>query len=70
MSIFGVYYILCLKEIYCFPGAIFKKKSIAIPMKGNMPDTIFKVLAKKNKWQGAIIFGCVRDSVEIMNTNI
>ena len=28
------------------------------------------VLAKENRWQGAIIFGCVRDSVELMNTEI
>ncbi|MDA9718870.1 ribonuclease E activity regulator RraA [Betaproteobacteria bacterium] len=28
------------------------------------------VLAKKNGWQGAIIFGCVRDSVELMDTDI
>ena len=28
------------------------------------------VLAKENRWQGAIIFGCVRDSVELMNTDI
>ena len=27
------------------------------------------VLAKK-PWQGVIIFGCVRDSVELMNTDI
>ena len=28
------------------------------------------VLAKENGWQGAIIFGCVRDSVELMDTDI
>ena len=28
------------------------------------------VLAKENGWQGAIIFGCVRDSVELMGTDI
>ena len=28
------------------------------------------VLAKENRWQGAIIFGCIRDSVELMNTDI
>ena len=28
------------------------------------------VLAKDNGWQGAIIFGCVRDSVELMDTDI
>ena len=28
------------------------------------------VLAKENGWQGAIIFGCVRDSVELTNTDI
>jgi len=28
------------------------------------------VLAKENRWQGAIIFGCVRDSVELMDTDI
>ena len=28
------------------------------------------VLAKENQWQGAIIFGCVRDSVELMDTDI
>ena len=28
------------------------------------------VLAKENRWQGTIIFGCVRDSVELMNTDI
>ena len=28
------------------------------------------VLAKENWWQGAIIFGCVRDSVELMDTDI
>ena len=28
------------------------------------------VLAKENGWRGAIIFGCVRDSVELMGTDI
>ena len=28
------------------------------------------VLARGNGWQGVIIFGCVRDSVELMNTEI
>ena len=28
------------------------------------------VLAKENRWQGAIIFGCVRDSAELMDTDI
>ena len=28
------------------------------------------VLAKENRWQGAIIFGCIRDSVELMNTEV
>ena len=28
------------------------------------------VLAKENRWQGAIIFGCVRDSVELVDTDI
>ena len=28
------------------------------------------VLAKENRWQGAIIFGCIRDSVELMNTDV
>ena len=28
------------------------------------------VLAKENGWQGAIIFGCVRDSVELMDVDI
>ena len=28
------------------------------------------VLAQENRWQVAIIFGCIRDSVELMNTDI
>ena len=28
------------------------------------------VLAKENGWQGAIIFGCVRDYVELMDTDV
>ena len=28
------------------------------------------VLAKENRWKGVIIFGSVRDSVELMNTDI
>ena len=28
------------------------------------------MLAEKNEWQGAIIFGCIRDTIEILNTNI
>ena len=28
------------------------------------------ILAEQNHWQGAIIFGCIRDSVELMKTNL
>ena len=28
------------------------------------------ILAKENRWQGAIIFGCVRDSIELIDTDI
>ena len=47
VNIWGILHIMSKRNIL-FSWSNLQKKSIAIPMKGNMPDTIFKVLAKKN----------------------
>ena len=49
ISVWGILYLMSRDSDY-IDWESFSGKSISIPMKGNMPDTIFKILAKKNNF--------------------
>ena len=74
VNIWGILHIMSKRNIL-FSWSNLQKKSIAIPMKGNMPDTIFKVLTKislKSAFPGPsstilIFFGLFKLSQKLIN---